>query len=106
MFKVNNRNVRTRCEICSKLTIKTPERRNFIEHFRCLLLTNKKYTNKKYTNEKYTNEKDKNKNFSNEKCTNEKCTNEKYTSEKKYKNSPQTSFKKNEIESATYQIKK
>ena len=27
MFKVNNRTTRTRCEICSKLTIKTPERR-------------------------------------------------------------------------------
>ena len=27
MFKVNNRNTRTWCEICSKLTIKTPERR-------------------------------------------------------------------------------
>ena len=27
MFKVNNRKTRTRCEICSKLTIKTPERR-------------------------------------------------------------------------------
>ena len=27
MFKVNIRNTRTRCEICSKLTIKTPERR-------------------------------------------------------------------------------
>ena len=26
MFKVKNRNNRTRCEICSKLTIKTPER--------------------------------------------------------------------------------
>ena len=26
MFKVNNRNIRTRFEICSKLTIKTPER--------------------------------------------------------------------------------
>ena len=25
MFKVNNRNTRTRYEICSKLTIKTPE---------------------------------------------------------------------------------
>ena len=24
MFKVNNRNTRTSCEICSKLTIKTP----------------------------------------------------------------------------------
>ena len=29
MFKVNNRNSRTRCEICSKLTIKTPERRQW-----------------------------------------------------------------------------
>ena len=26
MFKVNGRNTRTRCEICSELTIKTPER--------------------------------------------------------------------------------
>ena len=26
MFKVNYRNIRTSCEICSKLTIKTPER--------------------------------------------------------------------------------
>ena len=31
MFKVDNRNTRTRCEICPKLTIKTPERR----HWRC-----------------------------------------------------------------------
>ena len=30
MFKVNNRNTRTRCEICSKLTIKTLERRYFL----------------------------------------------------------------------------
>ena len=29
MFKVNNKNTRTRCEICSKLTIKTPERRHW-----------------------------------------------------------------------------
>ena len=29
MLKVNNRNTRTRCEIWSKLTIKTPERRYF-----------------------------------------------------------------------------
>ena len=29
MFKVNNRNTITRCEICSKLTIKTPERRQW-----------------------------------------------------------------------------
>ena len=27
LLKVNNTNTRTRCEICSKLTIKTPERR-------------------------------------------------------------------------------
>ena len=27
LLKINNRNARTRCEICSKLTIKTPERR-------------------------------------------------------------------------------
>ena len=26
LFKVNNRNARKSCEICSKLTIKTPER--------------------------------------------------------------------------------
>ena len=29
MFKVNKKNTRTRCEICSKLTIKTPERRHW-----------------------------------------------------------------------------
>ena len=29
MFIVNNRNTTTRCEICSKLTIKTPERRHW-----------------------------------------------------------------------------
>ena len=33
MLKVNNRNTRTRCEICSKLTIKTPERRHW-HHWR------------------------------------------------------------------------
>ena len=27
LFKVNNKSIRNRCEICSKLTIKTPERR-------------------------------------------------------------------------------
>ena len=27
-FKVNNRNTRTSCKMCSKFTIKTPERRN------------------------------------------------------------------------------
>ena len=29
LFKVNNRNTRTRCEICSKLTINTLERRQW-----------------------------------------------------------------------------
>ena len=29
MFKVNNRNTRTRCEICSELIIKTSERRHW-----------------------------------------------------------------------------
>ena len=33
MFKVNNRNTRTRFEICSKLTIKTPERRQCLQVF-------------------------------------------------------------------------
>ena len=32
MFKVNNRNTRTMCEICSKLAIKTSERRQCVEH--------------------------------------------------------------------------
>ena len=58
MFKVNNRNTRTRCRICSKLTIKTPERRYwrrsgvFIVNFKqishlalvFLLLTLSRYT--------------------------------------------------------------
>ena len=29
LFKVNNKNIRKRCKICLKLTIKTPERRQF-----------------------------------------------------------------------------
>ena len=29
MFEVNNKNTKTKCEICSKLTIKTPERRQY-----------------------------------------------------------------------------
>ena len=29
MFKVNNRNTRARCEICSELTIKIPEQRQW-----------------------------------------------------------------------------
>ena len=35
MFKINNRNTRRRCEICSKLTIKTPERRQWRLGFKC-----------------------------------------------------------------------
>ena len=31
MFKVSNRNTRTRFEICSKLTINTPERRQWFD---------------------------------------------------------------------------
>ena len=29
LLKVNNRNARARCKMCSKLTIKTPERRQW-----------------------------------------------------------------------------
>ena len=29
MLRVNNRNIRARCEICSKLTIKTPDQRQW-----------------------------------------------------------------------------
>ena len=29
LLKVNNRNTRTRCEICSNLKVKTPERRHW-----------------------------------------------------------------------------
>ena len=29
LLKVNHRNIKTRCEICSKLTIKTPEQRQY-----------------------------------------------------------------------------
>ena len=35
MFKVNNRNTRTRRKICSKLTIKTPERRLYCWLWTC-----------------------------------------------------------------------
>ena len=34
MFNVNNRNTRARCEICSKLAIKTQERRPGIQGWR------------------------------------------------------------------------
>ena len=30
VFRVNNRNTRTRCKICSKLTVKMPERRQWL----------------------------------------------------------------------------
>ena len=33
LLKVSNRNTRARCEICSKLTIKTPKRRHQIVYF-------------------------------------------------------------------------
>ena len=33
MFQVNKRNSRARCEICSKLTIKTPERHQWHRYF-------------------------------------------------------------------------
>ena len=37
LLQVNNRNTRRRCEICSKLTIKTPERRQWsMTSFWCL----------------------------------------------------------------------
>ena len=29
MFKINNRKTKTRCEMCSKLTLKIPERRHW-----------------------------------------------------------------------------
>ena len=31
MFNVNNGNARTRCKICSKLTVRTPERQPIVE---------------------------------------------------------------------------
>ena len=47
LLKVNNKNTGTKCQICSKLTIKTPERRQWgrsgvffvnFEHVSCLIL--------------------------------------------------------------------
>ena len=43
LLKVNNRNTRKRCEICSKLTMKTPERRHWHLFLVFLLLTLNKY---------------------------------------------------------------
>ena len=40
IFKVNNRNTRTRCEICSKLTIKASERRHWVALMSLLLTLN------------------------------------------------------------------
>ena len=39
LLKVNNRNTRASCEICSQLTIKTPERR----HWHCVFIFNFEY---------------------------------------------------------------
>ena len=52
MFKVKNKNTRARCEICSKLTIKTPERHHWrrsvvfivnFEHISHILLKQKTF---------------------------------------------------------------
>ena len=40
MFKANNRNTKTRCEMCSKLTLKTPERTNGVVLVALLLSLN------------------------------------------------------------------
>ena len=40
MFKVNNRNTCKRCKICSKLTIKTTERRQLLTHCSSVSLVN------------------------------------------------------------------
>ena len=39
LLKVNNRNTRTRCEVCSKITIKTLERRHKMEHLVITIIT-------------------------------------------------------------------
>ena len=41
LFKVNNRNTRTRCEICSKLTIKTEVNVGWVQVYKCLLAETK-----------------------------------------------------------------
>ena len=38
LLKANNRNNRTRCEICSKLTIRTPERRQAFRRRKALVI--------------------------------------------------------------------
>ena len=42
MFKANNRNTKTRCEICSKLTIKTPKRPHWYRS--CVFIVNFEHT--------------------------------------------------------------
>ena len=49
MFKVNKRNTRTRSEICSKLTIKTPEWRQWPAEKCFILMKGEWYTSKKLT---------------------------------------------------------
>ena len=41
MFKVSNRNTRPRCEVCSKLTINTPEQRHWRRS--CVFIVNFEY---------------------------------------------------------------
>ena len=40
LFKVNNRNTRKRCEICSKLTIETPEQRQYFTPYSSVSIFN------------------------------------------------------------------
>ena len=48
MFKVNNKNTRIRCEICSKLTIKTPDRRQWRRSEMHILKMYKPFLSEKY----------------------------------------------------------
>ena len=45
MFKVSNRNTRKRCEICSKLTIKIPERKTYFTPFSSVSIVNVEQVN-------------------------------------------------------------
>ena len=45
LFKINNRNIRKRCEICSKLTIKPPERHHWRNSVFFFLSTLNKFHN-------------------------------------------------------------
>ena len=53
MFKVNNRNASTRCGICSKLTIKTPERCHWRWFYYWLIFLNLHGNQKKSTAKSY-----------------------------------------------------